>query len=338
MNDYAPIDHNHDERYLKLTGGTLTGDVKFQAGLHGINPVFTGNIREGGTLLYQKYAAKSHTHEIADVSGLQATLDAMAPIVGTTAPTADTVGFVGQLYVDTATGKTYHCTARTNTGTDEEPSWSYTWEDDINANGGHMYLDRVGGDRTLKIYSTGNARRQPISIYGNRVDMTNSDVAYVNLGNAKLTGFGGADISCRNGNFTPTLQIALVNNQPSVKINDCALYAQYGFQQGISVIPDTTTACELSEGVYSHIPDSVPTYTLPAVADTGRTHEIVLNVRFGGTALSYSFEDSSGNAIAPLSTPTVEDGTVISFLCRYEPLLEQWAIMPVSLGRREVTA
>ena len=71
MNDYAPIDHNHDERYLKLTGGTLTGDVKFQAELHGINPVFTGNIREGGTLLYQKYAAKSHTHEIVDVSGLQ---------------------------------------------------------------------------------------------------------------------------------------------------------------------------------------------------------------------------------------------------------------------------
>lgn len=111
-----------------------------------------------------------------------------------------------------------------------------------------------------------------------------------------------------------------------------------GIQQGISVIPATTTACTLSEGVYSHIPDSAPTYTLPAVADTGRTHEIVLNVRFGGTALSYSFEDTSGNSVTPLSTPSVEDGTVISFLCRYEPLLEQWAIMPVSLGRREVTA
>ena len=111
-----------------------------------------------------------------------------------------------------------------------------------------------------------------------------------------------------------------------------------GIQQVISVIPATTTACTLSEGVYSHIPDSAPTYTLQAVADTGRTHEIVLNVRFGGAALSYSFEDTSGNAISPLSTPTVEDGTVISFLCRHEPLLEQWAIMPVSLGRREVTA
>ena len=208
----------------------------------------------------------------------------------------------------------------------------------LKLSGGHMYLDRAGGDRALKIYSTGNEGRQPISIYGNLVDMTNSDVAYVKFGYAKLTLFGGADISCRNGNFTPTLQVALVNNQPSVTINDCALYAQYGFQQGISVIPATTTACALSEGVYSHIPDSAPTYTLPAVADTGRTHEIVLNVRFGGAALSYSFEDASGNPVAPLSTPTVEDGTVISFLCRHEPLLEQWAIMPVSLGRREVTA
>ena len=111
-----------------------------------------------------------------------------------------------------------------------------------------------------------------------------------------------------------------------------------GIQQVISVIPAATTACALSEGVYSHIPDSAPTYTLPAVADTGRTHEIVLNVRFGGSALSYSFEDTSGNSVTPLSTPSVEDGTVISFLCRHEPLLEQWAIMPVSLGRREVTA
>ena len=111
-----------------------------------------------------------------------------------------------------------------------------------------------------------------------------------------------------------------------------------GIQQGISVIPNTTTACVLSEGVCSHIPDSAPTYTLPSVSDTGRTHEIVLNVRFGGAALSYSFEDSSGNSVTPLSVPSVENGTVISFLCRYEPLMEQWVIMPVSLGRREVTA
>lgn len=122
------------------------------------------------------------------------------------------------------------------------------------------------------------------------------------------------------------------------QVSGKTVVATDGIQQVISVIPATTTACALSEGVYSHIPDSAPTYTLPAVADTGHTHEIVLNVRFGGAALSYSFEDSSGNPVAPLSTPTVEDGTVISFLCRHEPLLEQWAIMPVSLGRREVTA
>ena len=124
----------------------------------------------------------------------------------------------------------------------------------------------------------------------------------------------------------------------SGQLSGKTVVATDGIQQTISVIPNTTTACELSEGVYSHIPDSAPTYTLPSVADAGRTHEIVLNVRFGGAALSYSFEDSSGNPVAPLSTPTVEDGTVISFLCRHEPLLERWAIMPVSLGRREVTA
>ena len=142
-----------------------------------------------------------------------------------------------------------------------------------------------------------------------------------------------------NGSISATEHVFATDHiSTNGQLSGKTVVATDGIQQAISVIPNTTTACALSEGVYSHIPDSAPTYTLPAVADTGRTHEIVLNVRFGGAALSYSFEDSSGNAVAPLSTPSVEDGTVISFLCRHEPLLEQWVIMPVSLGRREVTA
>ena len=235
----------------------------------------------------------------------EAARDAMAPMVGTTAPTADTVGFVGQLYVDTATGKTYHCTARTNTGTDEEPSWSCTWEDDINAKGG-----MIGGDWQVN---------QPgITLLPSGKIKAFDYQGFYEIGDSRI------QVS-RSGILRAYL-------------SDVGIYSRGYYQQGISVIPATTTACTLSEGVYSHIPDSAPTYTLPAVADTGRTHEIVLNVRFGGAALSYSFEDASSNAIAPLSTPAVEDGTVISFLCRHEPLLEQWAIMPVSLGRLEVTA
>ena len=59
-----------------------------------------------------------------------------APLLGTTAPTTSTVGVIGQLYVDTVTSKTYHCTAIANTGTESEPVMEYTWTDDVNANGG----------------------------------------------------------------------------------------------------------------------------------------------------------------------------------------------------------
>ena len=45
---------------------------------------------------------------------------APVPIIGTTPPTASTVGVVGQTYIDTAAKLVYHCTAAAGTG--------YTWE------------------------------------------------------------------------------------------------------------------------------------------------------------------------------------------------------------------
>lgn len=337
--------------------GNVVGDVWNVASAdaeHGIvagdNVAWTGEEwdRLSGEVDLTQFALK------ADVSGLQAALDTMAPMVGTTAPTADTVGFVGQLYVDTATGKTYHCTARTNMGTDDEPSWICTWEDDINAKGGKFagqidinydyyrtlirnsnigvgYNITNGGYGTITAgqYCSGSGRYYSI-VVGSFLAQSNGGHPNAIFGQYNQPVEGTLILgNGRSGEERSNSLVAYANGD---------LYIAGSQQQGISVIPATTTACALSEGVYSHIPDSAPTYTLPAVADTGRTHEIVLNVRFGGAALSYSFEDSSGNPVAPLSTPTVEDGTVISFLCRHEPLLEQWAIMPVSLGRREVTA
>jgi len=61
-------------------------------------------------------------------------------------------------------------------------------------------------------------------------------------------------------------------------------------------------------------------------------HEIVLEVRFSSAVTTYSFEDSASNTITPLSTPTISDGTVIDFLCRWSPLLGKWTVMPVPVG------
>ena len=101
---------------------------------------------------------------------------------------------------------------------------------------------------------------------------------------------------------------------------------------GITEIPAATSAYTLYDGRFSHVPSSASTYTLPAVTDATIQHEIVLSVRFSASVLTYSFEDSEGNALAPLSTPTIADGTVVEFLCRYEALLGQWVVMPVVVG------
>ena len=50
-----------------------------------------------------------------------------------------------------------------------------------------------------------------------------------------------------------------------------------------------------------------------------------------------AFLDSGGNEITPLSTPTIEAGTVVSYLCWYEAFTESWVVMPVVVGKKEVT-
>ena len=68
----AATDHNHDRQYLKLAGGTLTGSLTAPS------IAVTGSITEGGTALSSKYATKSHSHAISDVTGLQSALNGKA--------------------------------------------------------------------------------------------------------------------------------------------------------------------------------------------------------------------------------------------------------------------
>ena len=64
-----------------------------------------------------------------------------------------------------------------------------------------------------------------------------------------------------------------------------------------------------------------------------RTHECILKVRFSSSVLTYSFEDSAGNAITPLPLAgTIADGSVVAFRCTWESLVNNWVIMPVLIG------
>lgn len=64
------------------------------------------------------------------------------------------------------------------------------------------------------------------------------------------------------------------------------------------------------------------------------THECILTIKFSSTVLTYEFQDSAGNTLVPLPlNGDIEDGSVVTFYCRYESLLSQWVIMPVMVGK-----
>lgn len=48
----------------------------------------------------------------------------------------------------------------------------------------------------------------------------------------------------------------------------------------------------------------------------------------------YEFQDSAGTTLVPLPlNGDIEAGSVVTFLCRYNPLLAQWVIYPVMDGK-----
>jgi len=114
-----------------------------------------------------------------------------------------------------------------------------------------------------------------------------------------------------------------------------------GMSSAITTIPAATSAYSLLDATattnnhswhYVHEPTSAPTYTLPAVTDATVAHQIDLKVKFSASVMSYSFLDSTGSAVTPLAQPEVAAGTVVDFLCEYDPLSSQWAVMPLVLA------
>lgn len=330
------------------------------------------------------------------------------------APTTATVGAFGQRAIVDSTGKAYTCTAATNTGTEAEPVWSYTWTDDANAVGNARFYkslrigprtqwgDRVTGTNTLTIapassYGFGGNQTNALGIgqfevYGNQSNILILGVN-VSVGGSNQAVIGKHGIA-KDGPLNLGIGHDGNNRRNGLEATWSGdLYIAGGHQQGITVIPAATTEYTLAEGVQSHIPDSAPTYTLPTVTDAARSHEVILTILFRGyyrystgdsgsaycwkandgsllytdttsitagttvaysdTALtesagaialydsgktafalvgSYSFEDADGNDITPLSTPTIEVGSVVTFLCRWEALLSKWVIMPIPLN------
>ena len=117
-------------------------------------------------------------------------------------------------------------------------------------------------------------------------------------------------------------------------------YAVRSVLPNVTAIPAETTTYSLLDASattnshswnYTHAPTSAPTYTLPAVSSTTVLHESILEVTFSSVQ-TYAFQDAAGNVITPLSTPDIQAGSVIVFLCRYSAAIGNWYIVPIPVG------
>jgi hypothetical protein len=98
-----------------------------------------------------------------------------------------------------------------------------------------------------------------------------------------------------------------------------------------------TASANPSVGANIYTNTSLTSGAKAITAIDNRTHECILTIKFSSTVLTYEFQDSAGNTLVPLPlNGDIEAGSVVTFLCRYNPLLAQWVIYPVMDGK-EVT-
>ena len=195
---------------------------------------------------------------------------ALRPVIQSGAPTTATVGAVGQLYVDTAMSKTYHCTAVTTDDTDpQNPVTTYTWDCDITEHNPRAIRFLIGTDNNLPAnYSLNIGYNNSMTYYTLAVGAGLVNTAPYGAGNIV---FGKYNISYNTQSY-----ILVAGNGTSASNRSNALmlsssgdlYIAGGHQQGVTTIPsnnDTTTPWILTEGVHQHTPDVATTYQLPAI-------------------------------------------------------------------------
>lgn len=130
---------------------------------------------------------------------------------------------------------------------------------------------------------------------------------------------------------------AALTDSHHITLNDAqkaTAQSVFGVGGPITAIPAATSQYTLSYGRFSHVPELASVYALPAVADGSIANDIVLSIKFSASVLTYEFQDSNGTTLVPLPlNGDIEAGSVVTFLCRYNPLLAQWVIYPVMDGK-----
>lgn len=137
-------------------------------------------------------------------------------------------------------------------------------------------------------------------------------------------------------NLNYAVTAALTDNNKISLTDEQKAAAQevFGVGGAVVTIPAATTEYTLSWGRFAHSPSLASVYKMPAVADGSITNDITLSIKFSASVLTYEFQDSAGTTLVPLPlNGDIEAGSVVTFLCRYNPLLAQWVIYPVMDGK-----
>jgi hypothetical protein len=165
-------------------------------------------------------------------------------------------------------------------------------------------------------------------------------------GQASVVAASNERINGRTNQYNPIVPsnlnyavTAALTDSKKISLTDAqkaAAQEVFGVGGAVVTIPAATTEYTLSWGRFAHSPSLASVYVLPAVADGSITNDITLSIKFSSTVLTYEFQDSAGNTLVPLPlNGDIEAGSVVTFLCSYEPLLSSWTVMPVVLGKVE---
>ena len=73
------------------------------------------------------------------------------------------------------------------------------------------------------------------------------------------------------------------------------------------------------------------TFSLPAIEDENTLHEINLTIKLSGIYY-LTFEDANGENVETMDVNAWDTGDVVNYVCRYEPFLSKWCIVPVQLN------
>jgi hypothetical protein len=135
-------------------------------------------------------------------------------------------------------------------------------------------------------------------------------------------------VSPTNLNYAVTAALTDSNKISLTDAQKAAAQEVFGVGGPITEIPAATSEYTLSEGIFKHAPTNAPTYNLPSITDTIRSHVIVLAIDFSSVQ-TFSFVPPQDSGVTFQSYANPNQGDVWVFRCVWYG--GKWRICPMKI-------